>query len=72
MHFTPLRLLINEVLNAIKDQLWVKRPKLIQYNPTLPGVETTLSGYDTNGCASKVVIDVVKPWQYVILTKENQ
>ena len=28
-HFTPLRLPINEVFNAINDQLWVKRLKTI-------------------------------------------
>ena len=32
-HFTPLKLTINMVFNAIKDQLWVRRPKLIQYFP---------------------------------------
>jgi len=30
-HFTLLRLPINEVFNVIKDQPWVKRPRLIQY-----------------------------------------
>jgi len=35
LHFTPQRLPINEIFNAIKDQPWVRRPRLIQHNPSL-------------------------------------
>ena len=35
-NFTLLRLPINEIFNAIKDQSWVKRLKPFQYDPTLP------------------------------------
>ena len=37
--FTPLRLPINKVLNSIKHQLWVRRPRPIRYDPTLFGTE---------------------------------
>jgi len=35
-HFTLLRFPINKVFKAIKDQLWVKHPKPMQYNPHSP------------------------------------
>ena len=48
-YFTPLRLPINEVFNAIKDQQWVKRLKPIQYNPILLRVEEYYSYHDSKG-----------------------
>jgi len=48
-YFSPLRLPINEVFNAIKDQSWVKRPEPIQYNPMLPGAEEYYSYHDSKG-----------------------
>jgi len=48
-HFTPLRLPINEVFNAMKDKLWVRRPRLNWYNPTHPGAEEYYSYHDIRG-----------------------
>ena len=46
-HFTLLRLSINEVFNAIKDQPLIRRPKLIYYNPTFPGAEEYCSFHES-------------------------
>ena len=40
---------INEIFNAIKDQLWVRRPRPIHYNPKLPRVEEYCSFHDSKG-----------------------
>jgi len=45
-YFTSLRLSINEVFNAIKDQQWVRPSKPIQYNLTLPRTEEYCSFHD--------------------------
>ena len=44
--FTPLKLLINEVFNTFKYQLWVRRPSPIQHNPSLPVSEKHCSYYE--------------------------
>jgi len=49
-YFTPFRLSINEIFNTIKDQSWVRRPKPIRYDPTLPKAENiapTVTARDT-------------------------
>jgi len=48
-YFTPLRFLINEVFNAIKDQPWIRHPRPLQHNPTLPEEEECCSYHDSNG-----------------------
>ena len=47
--FTLLNLPINEVFNTFKDQSWVRRPRLIRYDPLLPGVEKYCSYHDYKG-----------------------
>ena len=37
--FTSSKLLIDKVYNTIKDQSWVRRPRALQHNPSLPGSE---------------------------------
>jgi len=46
-HFTALRLPINEVYNAIKDERWVRHPTLIQYDPIIPEVQEYCSYHDS-------------------------
>jgi len=48
-HITPLKLLINEIFNIIKDQPWVRRLRPIQYNPSLPRSEEYCSYHDRKG-----------------------
>jgi len=48
-HYTPLRLPSYEVFNAIKNQLWVKCPRPIQYNLALPVAEEYCSFHDSKG-----------------------
>jgi len=37
--YTPLKLPINKIFSTIKDQPWVRCPRPIQHNPSLPGLE---------------------------------
>ena len=48
-HLTPLRLSISEVFNVIKEYPWVRRPRPIQYNPSLSGTEEYCSYHDNKG-----------------------
>jgi len=48
-HFASLRFPINEVFSATKDQPWVRRPKLIQYDPALFRAEDYCSYHDNKG-----------------------
>jgi len=48
-HFTPLTLTINKVFNTFKNQPWVRQPKPIQPNPSLPGSEEYCSYHDCKG-----------------------
>ena len=47
--FTPLRLPINKVFNAIKDQLWVRHLKPIQYDLALLKAEEYCSHHNNKG-----------------------
>ena len=46
---TPLKLPVNEIFNTIKDQPWVRPPKLIQHNFSLPESEEYCSHHDYKG-----------------------
>jgi len=54
--FTLLRLSINEVFNAIKDQPWIRRPRPIQYDHSHPRAEEycyhDCKGHKTIHCRS--------------------
>jgi len=54
-HLRPLRLPINEIFNTIKDQAWIKRPKSIQYNPTLSGAEEYCSYHNKRDTRQSIV-----------------
>jgi len=61
--FTPLRLLINEAFNTINDQLWVRRPRPIQYDPSAPRVEEYCSTMTVKGTRPSIVGAFESTWK---------
>jgi len=62
-YYTPLRLPINEFFNTVKDQLWVKRPRPIHYNPASPEWKSVIPSTtvkDTKSSTARASVDTWK------------